>query len=511
MNKYFLTIDNGGTNTKAIIFDTFGKQLGVSSFPTMRIEENSGFHEIDLNVLWLSICDAIKKAILDANINPQKIVGISCVGHGKGLYMLDHSKRVFTNGILSTDSRGVELAANFENRLSEIFSISHQHVMTSQSPILLNWIKNNKPEIYSNIGYVLSAKDFVRSRLTGEVYQEYGDASGNNILNLETKEYDSKLFDFFDIPEMMDKMPPLKKYDELCGFVSDEAALETGLNVKTPVFGGMFDIDACSIGTGVLNDDYFSVIAGTWNINVFPSNKRADLKSGLMNSIYPTGDNLVEASSATSAGNLEMTLQSLMGEEIKNATENNRSIYDILEDFLLHTDASFSKVVFFPFLYGSNVNPDAEGAYIGIQSNTTKSSMVRAVYEGIVFSHRYHIEQLLKVLGKKPKAIRLSGGGTNSDAWVQMFSNILNIPIQLVEATEIGGLGGAIGSAIGSGIYENIDEAVKKMVHLRSESIPDNQQSNIYENKYQMYLKLLGSLDNTWNDLKIMQEGLENK
>ncbi|WP_137601697.1 FGGY-family carbohydrate kinase [Paucilactobacillus nenjiangensis] len=511
MDKYFLTIDNGGTNTKAIVFDENGRQLGVFAFPTMRIEETSGFHEINLHDLWDSICDAIKKAISNADINPEQIAGISCVGHGKGLYMLDKNKQIFANGILSTDSRAVDLATGFENNVDKIFSISRQHVLPSQSPVLLNWMKNNKPDVYSNIGYVLSAKDFVRTKLIGDIFQEFGDASGNNILNLETQKYDLKLFEFFGITEMYDKMPPLKKYDELCGYVSVEAASQTGLKAGIPVFGGMFDIDACSVGTGVLNEDYFSVIVGTWNINVFASNKSANKDSGLMNSIYPTGANLVEASSATSAGNLEMTLQSLMSEEIKNANENHKSIYDILEDFLNHTDAKFSRVIFFPFLYGSNVNPDAEGAYIGIQSSTTKSAMVRAVYEGIVFAHRYHIEQLVKVLDHKPKAIRLSGGGTNSKAWVQMFSDILNIPIQLVEATEIGGLGGAIGSAVGSSVYPNIETAIKKMVHLRSETLPNSKQSAIYDQKYQMYLKLLNSLDNSWRDLKTMQEGLEQE
>lgn len=508
MNKYFLTIDNGGTNTKAVIFDTKGQQIGAVAFPTMRIEEKPGFHEINLNELWDAIAEAIHKVVKKAAIDVRDIVGVSCVGHGKGLYVLDKQNQIFTNGILSTDSRAVESAEEFESQVSQIFSISHQHVMNSQSPVLLNWLKNNKKELYSKIGVVLSAKDFVRSQLTGETYQEYGDASGNNLLNLETKEYDRRLFKFFDIEEMFDRMPPLKHYDELSGHVTTDAAKKTGLIEGTPVFAGMFDIDACSLATGVLDDSYFSVIAGTWNINVFPSSKMASQESGLMNSIYPTGLNLVEASSATSAGNLAMTLQSLMSEEIKNANNSKQSIYDVLEDFLNHTDAHFSKVIFFPFLYGSNVNPDAEGAYIGVQSSTSKSAMIRAVYEGIVFAHRYHVEQLLKVLGHKPKAIRLSGGGTNSIAWVQIFANILNIPIQLVEGSELGGLGGAMGTAVGTGTYETINEAVENMFHLRTIVYPDEKQVDVYEKKYQMYIKLLDSLDSTWKDLKIMQEGI---
>ncbi len=509
MNKYFLTIDNGGTNTKAIIFDQNGNQIGSETFPTMRIEKRSGFHEIDLSELWTAISGAVKKVIKKSGLDASQIVGVSCVGHGKGLYALDHDKQVFMNGILSTDSRAVQLAEQFEKKVAKIYPISYQHVMESQSPVLLRWLKENDRQTYDRIGVILAAKDYVRYRLTGKVFQEYGDASGNNVINLDSQKYDQRLFDFFGISEMFDKMPPLKSFSDRCGVITHQAAKETGLTEGTPVFGGMFDIDACSIATGVLKDDYFSVIAGTWSINVFPSAHRAVFESGLMNSLYPTGQTLIEASSATSAGNLAMTIKSLMSEEEKNAKAQGKSIYDILEDFLEHTDASFSKVIFFPFLYGSNVNPDAEGAYIGVQSNTTKSAMVRAVYEGIAFAHRYHIEKLIKVLGHKPKAIRISGGGTNSKAWMQMFANILGMRIETVKATELGGLGGAIGTTLGLNVYPDLTQAVSKMVHSSIGFEPQSSQEKIYEQKYQLYLKLLGALDENWPALRNMQERIE--
>ncbi|MCG4778416.1 hypothetical protein L0P10_16170, partial [Eggerthella lenta] len=119
----------------------------------------------------------------------------------------DNEYHIFMNGILSADSRAEEYAEEFEKRVSKIYSISRQHVMPSQAPVLLKWIKDNRPEEYEKIGAVLSNKDFVGFLLTGVVKQEIGDASGNNFLNLATQQYDAKLFDFFDIPEMFDKMP----------------------------------------------------------------------------------------------------------------------------------------------------------------------------------------------------------------------------------------------------------------------------------------------------------------
>ena len=340
------------------------------------------------------------------------------------------------------------------------------------------------------------------------MYQEIGDASGNNLINLKSKEYDSKLFDFFEIPEMFDKMPELVNATDLCGKVTDDIAEVTGLKAGTPVFGGMFDIDACAIATGVLNSDRLSLIAGTWNMNTFPDNQFAPLESGLMNSIFPTGKNLIEASSPTSAGNLDIIIKMLMTSEIRDASESGTSVYDNLEVFLDNTDASFSKVIFFPYLYGSNSDPDASAAFIGLQSTTTKSELIRSVYEGIVFAHRYHVEKLVKVLGRSPTVIRMSGGGTNSNNWVQMFADVLNIPIELVKANELGGLGGAITAAVGTGEYKTIEIAVEEMGHVKTRYEPNVNETSLYNQKYAVFVSLMNALDGSWGMLKSFQEGV---
>ncbi len=511
MHKYFLTIDNGGTNTKVVIFDEVGKQIAVSAFPTKGLQPHSGFHEINLNKLWQDLQVAIKDVLQKAQLQGEDISGIATVGHGKGLYLLDKAQKPFTNGILSADSRAESQAHQLEENVSQIFEISHQHIMPSQAPVILKWLKEHDSNTYQNIGSVLSNKDFTGFLLTGEVKQELGDASGNNFVNLTSREYDSRLFDFFGIPEMISKMPPLIRATDIRGRITTKVAAETGLKTGTPVYGGMFDIDACAVATGVLSEERFSVIAGTWNMNIFPSKKMAGIKSGLMNSIFPTDRYLVEASSPTSAGNLAIILKMLMTAEMRDAHDAHRSIYDNLEAFLKNTDATFSKVFFFPFLYGSNADSDAEGTFIGIRSNTTKSELIRAVYEGIVFAHRYHNEALIKVLGKKPKTIRMSGGACNSSSWVQMFADILQVPIEIVSATELGGLGGAIASAVGSGYYQTIEEAVTNMSTVTRQFLPNKQQSKIYDQKYAVYKKLLESLEGSWSFLRETQELLEKK
>ncbi|MFS1663903.1 FGGY-family carbohydrate kinase [Streptococcus sp. zg-JUN1979] len=506
--SYYMSIDYGGTNTKVILFDDKGQQIAVSSFETLRLEDKTGYREVDLLETWQAISQAIRNLMTESSIIPSDIRAIACIGHGKGLYVLDKEGREFCKGILSTDTRANDLAEMFEKDIDKLWPKTRQHVVGVQNPVLLRWLKENKPQDYAQIGSILSAKDYIRFKLTGKINQEYGDASGNHWINFETGHYDASILDFFGIAEMIDCLPPLVDYKEIVGGVSQETASLTGLVEGTPVIGGLFDIDACAIGSGVLDSQTFSVIAGTWNINTYPSLYPASQDSGQMNSYFPDRRYLIEGSSATSAGNLDIMLKLLMADEIERAKNKGKSIYEDLESFLEHTDASYSKLIFLPFLYGSNSHVDAKSCFLGLTAKTSKSEMIRAVYEGVCFAHKQHIEQMVLTVSSRPHLVRLSGGASNSPQWLQMFADSLSLPVECVEATELGGLGGAI--AAHQAIYGvSLEDAVSQMVRVKKRFEPRLSQSVLYEEKYEVYQALLKTLWPTWEKVHGLLARLE--
>ena len=80
-------IDNGGTFSKAALFDETGKQISVASVPTVTITPKSGYTERDMDELWRVNAEAVKTAIEKSGIDPGQIAGVSFSGHGKGLYL----------------------------------------------------------------------------------------------------------------------------------------------------------------------------------------------------------------------------------------------------------------------------------------------------------------------------------------------------------------------------------------------------------------------------------------
>lgn len=104
------------------------------------------------------------------------------------------------------------------------------------------------------------------------------------------------------------------------------------------------------------------------------------------------------------------------------------------------------------------------------------------------------------------KAIRLAGGAAHSREWTQMFADVMQIPIETVEANETGALGCAIGVAAAVGDYASLDEAVARMCKISKRVMPNPMVKEIYDKKYTLYKKVIDGLDGVWNEMQMMAE-----
>lgn len=274
----------------------------------------------------------------------------------------------------------------------------------------------------------------------------------------------------------------------------------TGLLEGTKVAGGMFDIDACAVAVDITSPERMCTIAGTWSINEYISERPVMDGSIAMNSLFAIpGYYLVEECSATSSGNLEWYLEQCMENE---KVPEGESIYSIVNEKVASVKPEESDVYFLPFLYGSNAHPLGKGAFVGLTTYHEKAHMLRAIYEGVVFSHKTHIEKLL-VSRKPPEAIRMAGGAVNSKEWVQMFADILGFPIETVDAKELGALGCGMAAAIAAGVYKDYKEAAEHMVHVSGRVEPNPEMHEIYQRKYEKYRAVSRALDTVWEQFEV--------
>jgi L-xylulokinase len=153
-----------------------------------------------------------------------------------------------------------------------------------------------------------------------------------------------------------------------------------------------------------------------------------------------------------------------------------------------------------PFLYGSNVGPDAKACFLGLNGWHTRGHVLRAIYEGVVFGHRAHVDRLLKFRAM-PATIRLTGGAARSQVWVQVFADCFQVPVDIPDGTELGALGAAIAASVAAGCHPGYKEAIAAMVRFSRRQEPDPARKGLYAAKYERYRKVIAALDPIWTQL----------
>jgi L-xylulokinase len=498
---YLLGIDNGSTVIKAGIFDYDGNEIAVFGSKIEVLTPKPGFYERKIEDIWQANINAISGVLKKADLTGQDIAALAITGHGNGLHLIDAEGAAVYPAIEGTDSRALDYVNRWlsDGTFERVLPKTMQSLWPAQPAALLAWMKANEPRVIEKTKWLFMIKDYVRYKLTGEAYAELTDISATSIFNVKDVKYDPDLLTEFGIQDLMHIMPPVRNSTDICGHITKEASRLTGLAQGTPVAGGLFDVDAAAISTGITDSTKLNIIAGTWCNNQYISSKPVVSKELFMTSVFCIpGYWLILEGSATSASNLEWFVTEFLAQEKKIAEREGISVYALCDREVAETDPAESEIVFLPFLYGSNAGQNAKSVFLGLDGQHKRGHVIRSIYEGIAFSHRTHIEKLMQHR-KLPEIARIAGGAARSDVWVQMFADILNMPIEITRGTELGTMGAALCAGVGAGIFSDFGDGVHRMVNVIGHVDPNGSHTKIYDRKYARYQQAIAALEGFWD------------
>jgi len=126
---------------------------------------------------------------------------------------------------------------------------------------------------------------------------------------------------------------------------------------------------------------------------------------------------------------------------------------------------------------------------VGLRLETSRGDILKGILEGTTFYLKECIESL-PATGIAINDFRAVGGGSKSDAWIQVCANIMGRPFVRPKITEAGALGAAIIAGVGAGVFPSFESGVEAMVQLERTFEPDAHQQQLYASRFEEYRKL---------------------
>ncbi|HZT18102.1 MAG TPA: FGGY-family carbohydrate kinase [Dongiaceae bacterium] len=500
MADFILGIDAGGTAVKAAAYSLDGRELGVTVRGLRPLTPAPGHAERDPRALWREVAAAIGGVLAEAKLTGADIAAVGVTGYGNGLYLVDAAGEPVAPGVLSSDTRAVPLveAWRAEGLEPEELALTGKRFWPGSSLSLLAWFDRHRPEVLDRAAAALSCKDYLRLRLTGRVAAEITDQSTASLVPLEGRRRAPRVLALVGLERRAGLLPGLIEPYALAGAVTAGAAAETGLREGTPVSAGCCDNLAVMYGTGAVGFGEIVVMSGTWGLHqvILDHPPPAGIVAFVCHAAE-SGQWLLIEGSPSSAGSFEWFAETFLRRP--GQAEPAALAYETSRAALAETRPEDPPVFFLPFLNGAIDDLHARGSLVGFSTWHRLGHAVRAVYEGVAFEHRRHLDTLLRACAR-PAGARFAGGPARSAEWSKIFAAALGLKLEVPQGVEFGARGAAALAAVASGRFADIRGAVGAMTALSHVVEPEPGLRGLLDRRFADYCRLHAALRPFWHD-----------
>lgn len=492
--RYLLGLDIGTSGTKTALFDENGNTIVKSTYGYDLFQPQIGWAEQNPEDWWNACVNGIKDVINKSNVQPEDIKGIGLSGQMHGLVLLDKDNKVIRKSIIWCDQRTEKECEEITKTIGKerLISITGNPALTGFTLSKLLWVRNNEPENYKKINKILLPKDYVRFKLTGVFATEVSDASGMQMLDINSRDWSDELLNDLGI----DKSILADVYESVVvsGKVTEEASKITNLAVETPVVGGAGDQAAGAVGNGIVNEGIISTVMGTSGVVFAATDTPKFDKLGRVHTLCHAVPGKWHVMGVTQGAGLSLSWfkDTFCQKEVEECRKENSNIYEKLSEAAFKSKPGANGIVYLPYLMGErtpHLDSNVKGGFFGVSLANNHNDFTRSILEGVCFSLKNCLD-IIEEMNVKIEDIRISGGGAESKIWRQILCDIFQYNLTTVKASEGGALGVAILAGVGVGIYDSVEDACEKIITGGNKVFPDVSVKDIYENVYKAYNSL---------------------
>lgn len=493
-----IALDLGTTALKIALFDKNGLLLGKSTQEYDLITPELDWVEEDVEVYWEAFKTGLGDLRSKTNFNPEEIKALGFSAQGETLILLGKDGQPLSNAIVWLDNRAKKQADILREKFGdeECYKVTGQVSFEACWPASkILWIKQNNQELFKNVDKYLLIEDYFIYRMCGKFVAEGSLLCSTTYWNISTREYWQEMLDFLGIN--IGQLPEIRESGEVVSTILPSVAAELGLSQNMVVCTGALDQAAGAIGVGNIYEGMISENIGAALAICVPVSKPTFDPKRLMPLHYFPLPNMYMIHTFTNGG---MTLRWFRDQfcqlEMSTAKLTDEDAYSFLDHEASLAPAGSDGLIMLPHLAGSlapDVKSTARGVYYGFSLMHKKHHFVRAIMESIAYIVRRNIDALSN-LGINVNELRSLGGGSRSSVWNQIKADVLGKKILTTHSVEAACMGAAILAGNATGVFSSVEDAVEKMVRVKDEYLPKNDNKKIYEKGYRAYKELFNSL-----------------
>lgn len=478
----YLSIDVGTTGCKCQLFSEKGEILKYL-FTEYDFKKIDGLNYVDVDAVETHLRGMISEISREF-----EVASVSISSLGEAFVLLDKDDNILFYPMLYTDPRGEAEAKEIKTKIGEerayLITGVIPHSMYSLSKLL--WIKNNYPDIYEKADKAMLVCDYIGYLLSGERVIDYALASRTGVFDVERMEFSEEILSSFDIKSDLFSRPAV------AGTIVGKVKKEWGVDAVLVL--GSHDQVCTSLGAGLLNEgDAVDGMGTVECITTLFKEKPANVKMGFEGypSVpYPVGGLYCTYILNYSCGS---TINWLRKRIMHGYCGEEKDFFTYIEKEMTNEPTG---ILTLPYFGGASTpfqDLNAKGAVINLTTETSDSDLYKSVMEGTAYEMRLNTETVLEY-GVTVTNTVATGGGANSEKWLQIKADIENIPIKILRSSEGGLCGCAMLQAVAMGGAKDMYEARDIFVRYSKSFTPDKKMHDKYEEHYQKYKKLYKTL-----------------
>ncbi|MEV4808513.1 gluconokinase [Micromonospora avicenniae] len=495
-----LGVDIGTTSTKAVAYDTTGRQLASNSAGYPLSEPQPGYAEQDPHRILDAVVTSVRATVAELD---RPLAGLSFGTAMHSLIGLDGDGALLTPSITWADSR----ASRQAERLRAVPSglALHRRTGTPIHPMAplpkLLWFAEQQPALFPRVAHWVGIKDWVLLRLCGMLVTDHSVASGTGLLDIHRLDWDTEALAIAGITA--EKLPQLVSTTAVLPRLTAEAAAATGLPERTPVVVGAGDGPLANLGLGAVHPGMVACSIGTSGaMRVMVEHPGVDPLGGVF--CYALTENRWTVGGAINNGGIVL---SWAGDAL--APELGAHAEDELVAVAARAPVGSGGLIMLPYLLSERAphwSALPRGAYVGLTHGHRREHLVRSAMEGVC-------QQLALVLasvrsaGNEVREVRASGGFARSGLWRQILADALGVSVSFPAGHEGSSFGAALLGMQALGLIPSIDVAAD-LVRIEEVIQPDPAAAATYATLLPLFAELYDALVPTFTSLRRLAPSL---